>query len=360
MALRADASVEIGTGHVMRCLTLADALAAAGAECHVICRDLPGNLAAQVRERGHTCHLLPAPDTREDDSATAHSSWLGVTRAQDAQDCYPILADLCPDWLIVDHYALDAGWETAMRSVVGKVMVIDDLADRQHDCDLLLDQNLGRASQDYDGLLPEPCDRLIGPRYAILRPEFAKLRANSLARREHHPLKRVLVTMGGVDKGNATERVLNALDAASLPNDVRITVVMGPKAPWLNQVRVRADRMRLTTEVKVAVCDMARMMAESDLAIGAGGTTAWERCALGLPSITLVLAKNQEVVAEMLQRAGAALSCRNVNELVGILNSEVFQDDLIGALARMSRHAAAVTDGKGATRVVQQLALLDD
>src|SRR5690606_12034475 len=109
-----------------------------------------------------------------------------------------------PDWLVADHYALDAKCELALINVVGRIMVIDDLANRPHECVLLLDQNLGRLESDYDDLLPENCQRLIGPHYALLRPEFAELRELSLKRRQPPKLKRILVFLGGVDRTNVT------------------------------------------------------------------------------------------------------------------------------------------------------------
>jgi len=186
-------------------------------------------------------------------------------------------------------------------------MVIDDLADRPHDCDLLLDQSLGREAADYAGLLPPAATPLIGPGYALLRPEFARLRAASLARRERPVLRKLLVTMGGVDKDNATGRVLDALASCTLPDAVEITVVMGPQAPWLSEVRAQAAAMPVPTKVLVGVRDMAALMAESDLAIGGGGMTSIERCVLGLPTIIVIQAENQIRQAKDLERAGAAV-----------------------------------------------------
>src|SRR5690606_13743749 len=151
-------------GHVMRCLTLANALKAIGAECQFICREHPGNLIEHIRSNGHITHALPAhPEpvgasllaikTARDEQAPAHSHWLGATQEQDASECTPILSELQPAWLIVDHYALDSRWEVALKPSYGKLMVIDDLADRTHECDLLLDQNLGRVATDYSGLV---------------------------------------------------------------------------------------------------------------------------------------------------------------------------------------------------------------
>ena len=351
IVFRVDASLQIGTGHVMRCLTLADALRAQGADCQFICREHAGHLTAQIRRKGYATHALRAPvegGTLAIPSAPllAHAQWLGTTQQQDAEECAPILAELHPDWLIVDHYALDARWETALRPHYRKLMAIDDLADRPHQCDLLLDQTFGRTVEDYRPWVPAPCTVLCGSNYALLRPEFAELRTYSLRRRAKPKLRHLLISMGGVDKDNSTAQVLKALESSDLPADCRISVVMGATAPWLADVRRQAVRMPWPVEVRVNVVDMAHLMADSDLAIGAAGSTAWERCCLGLPSIMRVLADNQRFIAEQLHEAGAAM----------VLDQASFCSRIESLpLAQMSVSAARIVDGLGAARVVTQL-----
>lgn len=354
IVFRADASLQMGTGHVMRCLTLADTLAAAGADCRFICREHPGNLAAFIRQRGYPVHLLALSAIPEQASPTAHAAWLGAGIAQDAEDTAALLSQLQPDWLIVDHYALDARWETPQRRHVARLMAIDDLADRQHDCDLLLDQNLGRLESDYDRLVPAHCTSLTGPRYALLRPEFAALRAYSLQRRQASTLRSLLVTMGGVDKDNATGSILQALAGSGLPHDCRITVVMGATAPWLQEVTTLAATLPWPVEVRVNVSDMARLMADADLAIGAAGSTSWERCCLGLPTIMLVLADNQQYVADQVAAAGAALVADGRAGLDITLLAALEQLLSLPA-ANMVTRAAALVDGLGAQRVAAKL-----
>jgi UDP-2,4-diacetamido-2,4,6-trideoxy-beta-L-altropyranose hydrolase len=230
-------------------------------------------------------------------------------------------------------------------------MVIDDLADRPHDADLLLDQNLGRAAHDYDGLLALGTHTLIGPQYALLRPEFAQWRGYSLQRREQAQLTQLLISMGGVDKDNVTGRVLQVLQSCKLPEDLRITVVMGPHAPWLDEVRALSARMLWPTQVLVGVSNMAHLMAESDLAIGAAGSTSWERCCLGLPTLMLVLAKNQNTSASALHEAHAAVVVRCVDKIKNSVFDLVDQDLFLVKLKSMSRAGASITDGRGASMV---------
>lgn len=359
VAFRADASVEIGAGHVMRCLTLADALRGRGARCLFLCRPHDGHLLELVAARGHEAVALPARrgETASDAAAPVHAHWLGTGWASDAADSRDALAGRRPDWLVVDHYALERRWERAMRPHCRRLLVIDDLADRPHDCDLLLDQNLGRRAEDYRGLLPAGAQALAGPRHALLRPQFAALRAESLARRQHPRLERLLVSMGGVDKDDVTGAVLDALHGCDLPRDLQVTVAMGPQAPWRAQVQTRAAAMPRPTRVLVGAGDMARLMAEADLAVGAAGGSAWERCAVALPSLVVVVADNQRFSAAALDAAGAAL-------LLGEVGAGGWRERLAAALSRladpdarraMAAAAARVTDGLGAQRVVQAM-----
>ena len=357
VAFRTDASVQIGTGHVMRCLTLADSLRERGADCTFFCRPHAGHLLDLIGQRGHKAVALSelALDAAQHVAESAYASWLGTDFASDAQNTVQALGNEIVDWLVVDHYALDRRWENVLRPSCRRLMVIDDLADRPHDCDLLLDQNLGRTAADYGGLLDANTVTLIGPQYALLRPEFAQLRAESLARRSNPQLRHLLITMGGVDQDNVTGRVLDALKACPLPEDLQITVVMGPHAPWLEQVQMQAGQMSRPTTVLVGVADMARLMVDSDLAIGAAGGTAWERCCLGLPSLNLVVAENQQAGASALQKAGAAIVMQSTMEIQNFLQGNLFSDDMPARLQKLSVAAAQVTDGKGVYQVSQWL-----
>ena len=358
VVFRVDASLEIGNGHVMRCLTLADALRRKGAECHFIGRQHEGNLLDYIRELGFEVSELirSRAITTCEEPIPIHANWLGSDWANDAEQTLAILNGAVADWLVVDHYALDARWERRVRHACRSLMVIDDLADRRHDCDLLLDQNLGRATADYSLLVPSKSILLVGAHYALMRPEFAALRAMSLARRAHPSLKRILITMGGIDKDNATGNMLLALSSCHLPADCQITVVMGPHAPWLNLVRRQAANMQWPTEVQVNVNNMAQLMADCDLAIGAAGSTSWERCALGVPTYMAVLAENQKGAAAALSLKGAVEIISPAEAAHGTLR-EKFQRlfDNPAYFRTLSENAAAICDGQGVTKVLAAL-----
>ncbi len=366
ITFRTDASLQIGTGHVMRCLTLADALRASGAQCHFICREHPGNLITQIRQRGFTVSVLPAiaetfiSDKLASETQSDYAAWLGIDWAADAAQTKACVGTMAVDWLIVDHYAIDAGWEETLRPLCRKLMVIDDLVDRPHDCDLLIDQNLGRDASHYSQLVPKDCTVLAGPHYALLRPEFAALRNESLRRRDTPQLKHLLITMGGVDQADATGKVLEILQDCQLPADMRITVVMGTHAPWLERVQLLAKHMPRPTEVKVNVNDMAQLMTESDLAIGAAGSTSWERCCLGLPSLIVVLAENQRDVAAALEQSGSVKSLDSVNAIPLALQPMLISLASTDALSQLSQKSCLITDGQGVNRVRKALSECHD
>ncbi len=357
VALRCDASTEIGTGHVMRCLTLALGLRAAGHRCTFIARDLPGGLGERITAEGFALVRLPTPDAAfvPEGAAPAHAGWAGVPWQRDAAETRAVL-EAGYDWVVLDHYAFDIKWQSIAVPPAARLAVIDDLADRVHRCDLLLDQNLGRKAADYDRLVPVLAERLIGPDYALLRPGFAGLRDAALAARAARggALCHILIALGGVDQPGVSRLLLRALAGLPLPVGVRIDVVMGPASPSLDRVRAEAARMPVPCRVLVDVVDMAGLMASADLAIGGVGGTAWERCARGLPSLFVVMADNQAAGAAALVAAGAGLmlGVAGAKGLAGRLAEALAMLSEPAALQAMSARAAAVTGGRGTGAMV--------
>jgi len=356
---RVDSSLEIGTGHVMRCLTLANALREKGVRCHFFGRTHPGHMLDVVESYGHEVTRRPVlgelPDGREQVSLP-HVGPLARGWEIDAGQTASVADAVGADVLVVDHYAIDWRWEARLRRTNRRIFVIDDLADREHDCDILLDQNLGRRESDYSALVPASCRLLVGPRYVLLRPEFAELRSESLARRAHPHLTRILVSLGGVDAPNATSAILIALAKCSLPETVEIEVALGPQSPWIDHVREVARGMPRRANVRVDVRNMARLMTDSDLAIGAAGSTSWERCCLGLPALMVVLADNQLEAAKALERSGAARCLPLGDDLLPVLREileRLVRDEQM--LADMSASAQRIVDGNGVQRVISEL-----
>ena len=305
--IRCDASHQIGTGHVVRCLALADMLAERGAEIIFIGREFPGHLGRLIESRGYESRLLPyeANMTAEFD-ANDYSTWLGISPETDAAQTLEILKEEeNPDWLIIDHYAIDRRWEKRLRSRVGGIMLIDCLADRPHDCDILLDQNLYTNQENrHRNLVPENCRVLIGPQYALLRREFREAR-RTLRERDGR-IGNILIQLGGVDKSNETTKALEAVIGLKRP-DIKIEVVVGLNNSHRLEIEKRCDQFENIT-YHCQTSRVAQLMAAADLAIGAGGITTWERCFLGLPSLTVIVARNQETATGELHKLGATLN----------------------------------------------------
>jgi UDP-2,4-diacetamido-2,4,6-trideoxy-beta-L-altropyranose hydrolase len=235
IAFRIDATHQIGTGHFMRCLTLADELNKQGAQLRFVSRNLLGHLRAMLEAKGIELVLLTNTASSAQIDDLAHSAWLGVSQAHDAQETVQALSDQVWDWLIVDHYALDARWERAVRETATQLMVIDDLADRQHDCDMLLDQNFYTDMHTrYLGKVPAHCQLLLGPRYALLREEFRTLHEQIKPRTGE--VKRLLVFFGGIDADNYTGLAIKALADMDIKG-MHVDVVIGVQHPYREEIK---------------------------------------------------------------------------------------------------------------------------
>lgn len=308
VAFRVDASVKMGTGHVMRCLTLADAMRARGVRCQFISRAHLGNLIDLIIYRGYEVTSLPAePDQNQlanaaGESVPAHSHWLGCSWEQDGERTLEAVRSIKPDMLVVDHYSIDFRWEELIRPHVFRVMVIDDLADRKHVSNFILDQNLfgDGMSRRYQGLIPDHCVSMLGPGYALLSPEYATLRKLMPTRDGY--VRRVLVFMGGSDPTNETGKVIDALTQTGLEHLV-VDVVLGVNHLDPREVTTKAKR-RPATHLHGRLPSLAGWIARADLMISAGGSTSWERMCLGVPAIVISIADNQTATSQAMMDAG--------------------------------------------------------
>jgi UDP-2,4-diacetamido-2,4,6-trideoxy-beta-L-altropyranose hydrolase len=273
IGIRTDSSIEIGTGHMARCLALAGELQKNGADVEFFCLDLPGNIAAEALRLGYPVNFLSSGE---------------------ADECTRLLKSTPPfDAFVVDSYDLEAKWERPIRAIVGRLLVIDDLANRPHDCDFLVDPNFGHDFEiRYKGLVPANCRLLLGPSYALLRPEFSELRAKAESvRKIAHPIERLLIFFGGIDSTNETSKAIDALDLIGR-KDLYVDVILGSNNPHRMKIQERL-RGCPNFHYHVQVENMAEFMVSAHLAIGAGGTTSWERLTLGLPSLVVSIASNQ-------------------------------------------------------------------
>jgi UDP-2,4-diacetamido-2,4,6-trideoxy-beta-L-altropyranose hydrolase len=359
VVFRTDASRAIGSGHVMRSLTLAEALSDAGAEVAFVARRHEGNANDLLRTRGFAVAELTTPQTgRPAQAHPAYAASVGADWQEDARETRAVIRALGtrPDWLIVDHYGLDERWEAELRPEVARIFAVDDLADRRHDCDLLLDQNLVEdLATRYVGKLPDRSAAMLGPHYALLQPVYADLHRQVAPRTG--AVRRVCIYFGAADPNGLTLLALRAFLNLSR-KDIEADVVIDDGAADAAELRTRAaghGNVRLHTRLP----SLAQLLARADLAIGAAGATSWERLCLGVPALVITLADNQRPVAAALASRGLICWLGHHDE-VGLAE---LQDALAGHIARgadtaCSRAGRAVVDGAGVRRV--RTALLVD
>jgi UDP-2,4-diacetamido-2,4,6-trideoxy-beta-L-altropyranose hydrolase len=286
VAIRTDASITIGAGHVMRCLTLAEELRRAGAEVCFICCEGRGDMLDIIHDHGFPSSALESKGDWHCDAEQTLSALKNQHRI---------------DWLVVDHYHLDRRWESLLRPTTRNILVIDDLADRTHDCDALLDQNYYRnAKERYVGLVSSGCRLFLGPEYALLRNEFHETALRPRSRDGH--VRRILITFGATDPTNETGKVLSALNSLGT-HTLSADVVIGQANPRRTVIEQQCAAMP-GIRCHVQTTRMAELMHEADLAIGASGATTWERCILGLPTLTVTTADNQVQTANDLAADG--------------------------------------------------------
>jgi UDP-2,4-diacetamido-2,4,6-trideoxy-beta-L-altropyranose hydrolase len=355
---RTDASNDMGSGHVMRCLTIADALRKEGVNCSFICRAHEGSFLELIREHDFEVYALPLPLSIKGQSAKqsleskfdiAHANWLGVEWQKDAEETRDIIGDKKVDCLIVDHYSIDMKWERAMRSSCDHLMVIDDLANRPHDCDLLLDQNFDEEYR-YSDLVPSDCLLLIGPRYALLRNEFqiARLQTKS------NTVNRILVFFGGTDIDDITGETLRALCKTDL-SKIWVDIVVGANYCNIDLLdKLSAQRGR--THIFKSLPHLADLMAEADLAIGAVGVTNWERMCVGLPSIVISVADNQNPISKKLHNLGAVNWLGSASDVNDEIIYKAIKEEISDKKFINRREIASnLCDGKGLDRVLAKM-----
>lgn len=352
VAFRVDASAQTGLGHVMRCLALADGLKDAGVGSRFVSRFLPEHVRGLLQSSGHGIDMLVASAEPAGDDL-AHAAWLGTSQAADARETAGVLSSTRCEWIVVDHYALDARWESAVRRTVPRVMAIDDLADRPHDCDLLLDQSGPDDAGRYRGKVPAGCRLALGTRYALLREEFRLARRKALPRDGR--ASRVLVFLGGVDAGGHTLTAIEAL--RRLEAGLHVDVVIGSQHSNRAEIESRCAAYGFTCHA--GSNRMAELIAAADLAIGAGGSSTWERCCLGLPTLTLCVAENQRELVEGCARSGLIyapqLDLRDATSL------ELHLRALLGnplLLQSISRNGLRAVDGRGTLRAMRDMGYL--
>jgi len=343
--VRVDSGYDIGFGHTMRCLSLAQTLKKMNFEICFISKKERGNISKLFEDKGFTVYYIQNNYSKSKKNDIIKN---------DVNQTVKIIAKhkAKSSWMIVDHYDLDFKWEKRLRKFVDKIIVIDDLA-RKHDCDLLLDQNYNKNLKTrYDKLVPRKCIKLLGPKYALLRDEFPILRKNVKPRKN---FKRILISFGGSDPTNETGKVLSAIKILKTNKQfLEVNVVIGKSDKNKHKIKQLCNSIP-NAKLYESVYNIGKLMCKADLAVGAGGSSTLERLCLGLPPIVSIIATNQEESTMALGKKGYIINLGLAKNLTIKKYVEIFENLDIKKLQSISRNSLNVVDGKGGMRVAKTI-----
>lgn len=357
--LRVDSSLSIGSGHVIRCLNLAKALEKQSLQCIFVTKSHRGNIIKKIKKDGFQTKIIDS-DPEFDSYTRDEKAWLNGSQEDDARDFIALVMQECdaPAIIIVDHYSLDSEWENLVKKSFPetRLVVIDDLCNRPHRCDLLIDQTFQREVAEYTSLNESQGTILTGTKFALLSPTFSGLRELSITRKAQLNLpKTLLLTMGGVDAHNITGKVLSSLEECSFNYIDKITVILGAACPHQHAIHALAGKLKYKIEVLTNVTNMAELMYKHDFAIGAMGGTTWERCVMALPAINVAIADNQLTIASNLESVGAIVM--HADEIDKVTINTALNALTIGYHDQRVL-AMSICDGQGLTRVIQEIIFL--
>jgi len=345
IVFRVDSSIHIGSGHVMRCLVLAQELRRLRYSIRFVTRPQNGDSIEHIRQQGFVVIELPQPQEELTPRTSAdYLAWLQVPVKSDMEDFCSTIK--CTDLVVVDHYALGKDWQESVKKYLGcKVVAIDDLV-RQHCADIIVDQTLYRSPDEY-AAKNSGSIILTGTDYALLNTQFSTKREQALDDELDDTAIRVLVSLGGIDKDNVTIEVLKTLLLLGAKKP-KVTVLLSEKSPSYDSVKNFCVEQAGWVHHISFVENMAEIMLEHTISIGASGTTSWERACLGVPSIIIPLAENQRVVATNLVKAGAAILVEpgNINEKLTGSYQKLLKHRL-----KYRRKNLSLCDGLGVKRV---------
>ena len=355
--IRADASIHIGSGHIMRCLVLAEKLRKQGHDIYFASRPQPGDLVQLVQDKGFTVYELNTPNQWEvPHNNSDYKAWLQTSWQEDAQNLLQKVDNV--DLVIVDHYGIGADWELFVKKALScKIFAIDDLL-RAHQADLVLDQTLLRTSNQYQFLNPNSMI-LAGCDFCLLNPLFVNYRNKSLQSKPRSlsiESSKVLISMGGIDQPNATLKVLEALSSTTTKKP-SVTVLLSPRAPHYKAINQFASQHKDWVLHIDFIDNMAKLMTEHNVAIGAPGTTSWERACLGIPSIIIPLAENQQEISKQLVHTGAAIKVELSEIQKRLIPS---YQKMIEQWEKMHSINLSICDGLGIYRTTQAINELEN
>jgi len=358
VAFRVDAGTAMGGGHLSRCLTIANELIKHSVtQCYFLLKSHEGNFAPMIKKNGFEVHILPLEYT-PDYNFGDYSQWVGGSVVNDANGSLLYMKEKGfkdKDWLIVDHYGLDSVFEKLISKSGFNVGVIDDLANRTHNCKFLIDQTCGRQKIEYIGLVNRDAIIMAGQSYCMLRPEFLTARVKAVKKRSHFAsIKNILLNFGSTDPTNITSKIIDVLSHIDFKFEVDIVVVVGSNTPYLTLIRKLIADYSGNISLIVDANNMSELIYHADLAIGAAGATSWERCALGLPTIIIKTADNQSTVVSRIIGFGVAiLHDINVPDQTNeLLNHFKYIHD---NYAEMSAKCSSLVHADGVNKVVEEM-----
>ncbi|SFC24441.1 UDP-2,4-diacetamido-2,4,6-trideoxy-beta-L-altropyranose hydrolase [Pseudoalteromonas denitrificans] len=346
---RVDASKNIGTGHVMRCLTLANVLRNHGCKIEFACIQRQGDLILFIQQQGYRVAIIPYKQNGLDNNLTPESIYQNDIQKKDSHCFINKLSVSNKDIVVVDHYGLDHHWASEIKKTACRILVIDDLANRQHICDFLLDQNLHEnPSSRYKNKVDLNCNLFLGPKYALLRPEFYSERP--LLKQVNKRIPHFLVYLGFVDPKDTTSKIIAAIE--SLEFEVKVDFVLSELHPNFRELKSKALELE-NIDIHLQPADILSILKRVDFVIGAGGSATWERCCLGIPSILFALTENQKVLAEELSKLNTVLYLKE-KDVVSVDKIKQAIIAMVKSEAKrlsFSERSQALVDGVGAERV---------
>ena len=348
--IRVDSGVEIGSGHAMRCLSLALTLRKINFELCFISKKTKGNISELLMDKGFRVYYI-----QNNHPKSKKNEIVGSDANQTAKII--IKHGTKSPWVLVDHYDLGFKWEKILRKYVNKIIVIDGLT-RKHDSDLLLDQNYNENLKTrYNKLVPRKCIKLLGPKYALLRNEFSDLRKNTVKPRKN--FKKILISFGGSDPTNETEKALSAIKILKnkkyFLKEIYVVISNSNK----NKARIK----QLCNSIPYAkfyqnIYNIGKLMCKADLAIGAGGSSTWERFCLGLPAIVSIVADNQKETTKALAKKECIINVGLAKNISVKKYVEILENLDIKKLQSISKNSLKIVDGNGSVRVARKIKLL--
>ena len=341
--IRVDSGLDVGLGHVMRCFALAEFIKNMNFNVYFISKKIKGNISRNIENNGYRVFHLDSKLIK-----SSKPNWkIDALKTSKIIQHFKNQKNL----LLVDNYGLSEKWETTLKSIVDKIVVIDDFSNRSHNCNLFIDQNLHTSKKKINKKIPKNCKKLLGPKYALLRKEF--ILSRKIVKKRSGKINRILISFGGSDEKNQTLKVIKKI----VDEKINVDVIVGEPNKNKTKIKKICSRMENFTYYQQPK-NIAKIMKKADLAIGAGGIITWERCCLGLPSIVAIVSKNQEDATNAVSKKGCLINLGRVEQLTSEDYLNAIRNLNSRKLIRMHKKCLELVDGKGTERVAKQISLI--